>query len=593
MLSEREHRPHIIFASPNVPNPEVFLDTIPDAGEDAIQRKLQTSYSPVSQPKFIINLINREVSVYNEHKDINIPITSIAIDDADLIDVLLRFEKDEAQKEKSFIVYFPSTKKTVIAARDFGANRLPKTNCTELMELSKDIKSEVHGDYYLADLVSKGIAYHIGYLPASIRQRIEDLFKKGKITALFCTSTLVEGVNLPADNLFITDYRNGQRDMKPIDFRNLVGRVGRLEFNLYGNVFLIATSEKATEKFETLLSKTVEKQALSVSKGLTKPQKQNVIDALKAGKVEFPKHPQKQSEDSYDLMRKFAIILLNDIMAGRDSRGRREFQSIMKLGDEEIIISKFSNRQQFIKDSDITVSVDQNESLYQAIAYNGLEFPVIDTNGRYDANELWDFLLRIAKIFKWKSYESYTLGAPGNDPNKYSSLSYYRVILGQWVSGHGLQQIIAEAIMYKKSNPVDAMFIDGKKVDYKEGSENNNIIISEVLSVIDKIVLFKLSNYFLKVSNAYKEIKGKPAPNDWYEFVEYGSTNKRSIEIQKYGFSRESALYILKHEVEYIYKTETELKLKKSILDCPNKGVKDDAELVWYNTPELFLEENV
>ena len=159
-------------------------------------------------------------------------------------------------------MYFSSTRKTVVAARDFGANRLPKTNCPELMELSKDIKSEVHGDYYLADLVSKGIAYNIGYLPASIRQRIEDLFKEGKITALFCTSTLVEGVNLPADNLFITDYRNGQKDMRPIDFRNLAGRVGRLEFNLYGNVFLVATSEKATDKFETLLSKSVEKQAL-------------------------------------------------------------------------------------------------------------------------------------------------------------------------------------------------------------------------------------------------------------------------------------------------------------------------------------------
>ena len=63
------------------------------------------------------------------------------------------------------------------------------------------------------------------------------------------------------------------------------------------------------------------------------------------------------------------------------------------------------------------------------------------------------------------------------------------------------------------------MFIDGKKVDYKEGSEHNNIIISEVLSVIDKIILFKLSNYFLKISNAYKDIKGKPAQNDWYEFA--------------------------------------------------------------------------
>lgn len=590
MLSERPHRPHIIFASPNVPNPEVFLDTIPDA-ESISEQKLQTSYSPVSQPKFIVNLINREVSIYNEHSDSNIPITSIALDDADLIDVLLRFEKDEKQKEKPFIVYFPSTRKTVIAARDFGANRIPKTNCEELMELSKDIKNEVHGDYYLADLVSKGVAYHIGYLPASIRRRIEDLFKAGKITALFCTSTLVEGVNLPADNLFITDYRNGLKDMRPIDFRNLVGRVGRLEFNLYGNVFLVATSEKASDKFEALLSKSVEKQTLSIEKGLTKSQKQDVVNILLQGDVEFPKHPQKQSEDSYDLMRKFAIILLNDIMANRDSRVRREFQKIMKPCDEDLIKEKFTGRQQHMRDSDITVSVDQNESLYETIANNGLEFPAIDSNGRYDSDKLWAFLLRIAKIFKWKSYESYTLGAPANNPNKYSSLSYYRVILGQWVSGHGLQQIISEAIRYKKNNPHDAMFIDGKKVDYKEGSEHNNIIISEVLSVIDKIILFKLSNYFLKISNAYKDIKGKPAPNDWYEFVEYGSTNKRSIEIQKYGFSRESALYILQHEAEFIYKSETELKLRKSLLVFPNKGVKADAELAWYNTTELFLEE--
>ena len=70
-----------------------------------------------------------------------------------------------------------------------------------------------------------------------------------------------------------------------------------------------------------------------------------------------------------------------------------------------------------------------------------------------------------------------------------SSLSYYRVILGQWVSGHGLQQIISEAIRYKKNNPHEAMFIDGKKVDYKEGSEHNNIIISEVLYRLRELAL--------------------------------------------------------------------------------------------------------
>ena len=38
----------------------------------------------------------------------------------------------------------------------------------------------------------------------------------------------------------------------------------------------------------------------------------------------------------------------------------------------------------------------------------------------------------------------------------------------------------------------------------------------------------------------------------------------------------------LQHEAEYVYKSETELKLRKSLFDCPNKDVKADAELAWY-----------
>ena len=76
--------------------------------------------------------------------------------------------------------------------------------------------------------------------------------------------------------------------------------------------------------------------------------------------------------------------------------------------------------------------------------------------------------------------------------------------------------------------------------------------------MIDRIILFKLSNYFLKISKAYKEIKQvESVPNDWYEFVEYGSTNQKSIEIQKNGFSRESAIYIIRNEKDYIAKDTT------------------------------------
>lgn len=589
MLSDRDDKPRIFFASPNVPNPEIYLKLISDINlENLIDNRMASAFSPVSQEKFLINLNDKEVSIYNEHTKEAIPLTSIAIDDADLTDVLLRFEKDENGKEVQSIVYFPSTRKTVVAARDFAANRVEKTGCKELMDLAQDIKNEVHGEYYLVDLIKKGIAYHIGYLPSSIRQRIEDLFKDGKITMLFCTSTLIEGVNLPADNLFVTDFKNGTKHMKPVDFRNLIGRVGRLEYNLYGNVFLVAISEKAKEKYEQLLEADIKPQTLSVEKGLTKPQKRNVIEALVAGTVEFEEYPRgTQSGDSYDLMRKFGITLLNDILRDRDTLVRREFTKLMKPGEEDEIRHKFQNRTDYLQENDITVSVDQSESLYQAIAQNGLEFPKIFEDGSFDYDELTQFLERLCSIFKWEIYEADTLGHVGKYSHKHGKLSWYQVILAQWVRGNGLSAIMYQAIKNKEDYPKGAMYIDREYMDYDYSRNHKNIVISDVLSVIDEVILFKLSNYFLKVSKAYKEIKGKDPDHDWYEFVEYGSTNEDTINIQKHGFSRESAIYILEH-LELVVQIKPLRLSRKAIDKCKNQGVKNDAELISYNIPELF-----
>ena len=93
---------------------------------------------------------------------------------------------------------------------------MPVLNNSKLITLSNDIRQEIHQKCFLADLVLKGVAYHVGYLPASIRLRIERSFENGDIKTIFCTSTLVEGVNLPADNLFITNYKNGNSNMNEV-----------------------------------------------------------------------------------------------------------------------------------------------------------------------------------------------------------------------------------------------------------------------------------------------------------------------------------------------------------------------------------------
>ena len=62
------------------------------------------------------------------------------------------------------------------------------------------------------------MAYHFGNMPQVIRNLIESLYKDGKIKYIFCTSTLLEGINMPTQNLFILDNKKHKSVLKPIDF---------------------------------------------------------------------------------------------------------------------------------------------------------------------------------------------------------------------------------------------------------------------------------------------------------------------------------------------------------------------------------------
>lgn len=145
---------------------------------------------------------------------------------------------------------------------------------------------------------------------------------------MFCTSTLLEGVNLPADNLFITDNKIFRSAISPVDFRSLIGRVGRISYNLYGNVFFVSEDKTAKpEEYIGMLKTPVPEQQLSIVTNpnvLKKVEKQYVAEILKSGESTIPRRvnvkvEDLQSEESYVMMRKFGLILLRDIMEDRDS----------------------------------------------------------------------------------------------------------------------------------------------------------------------------------------------------------------------------------------------------------------------------------
>lgn len=583
LLAQRKHHTRIIFSSPNIPNPEVYLKLIPSV-ENSEGNMLATSFAPVSQVKFLIDFVEERVQVYDSYNKKFILV-------GDFEDVPSFYEViDIIGGDSQNIIYCSSTAQAIEYALQYSAGKTDKDN-NELNTLSRDIKNEVHGDYYLAKIITKGVAYHIGYLPSAIRMRIEDLYRQGLINTMFCTSTLVEGVNLPADNLFITNYKNGRSNMTPVDFKNLIGRVGRIEYNLYGNVFLVRLADKVKkEQFEKLLTEDVPEQKLSIASELTANQKKIVVQCLLDGNIELLKHPSNQSADSYSLMRKFAIILLKDISSDRNSLVREEFEPFLKEGDAEKIKLAF-DQGEVKQDDDINVSVDQMNNLKTAIV-GGLQYPTI-TNGKVSYSELMDFLEKLCTIFKWEKYESQTLGKKSRNGN-HAMLRWYAVILAQWIQGTGLSYIMSKAIEYKDNNPDSKIMVNGKLISFENTLKHRNVVISETLGVIENIILFKFSNYFLRFSTEYKQFhKVDTIQNDWYEYVEYGTTNTLTILLQRIGFSRETSTYIKTHRNEYVVEQlNGELALLRSILECSNTGVRREALEIQYNMPEMFVHSN-
>jgi hypothetical protein len=579
MLSKGSHRTNIVFSSPNIPNPEIYLHLISDAQQSS-GNTLTSAFTPVSQMKYLVDLVASCVQVYNNH--------SHELSDIGKFDRKVSLSELVVQigRNSQNIVYCSSTAKAVSFALEYS-KMLPQTQHTDLLALSRDIRSEIHGDYYLAEVLSRGVAYHIGYLPSDIRLRIEDLFKLGLIKTIFCTSTLVEGVNLPADNLFITSYKNGRSNMTPVDFRNLIGRVGRIEFNLYGNVFLVRTDDQIQqEKYIELLQKDVPEQRLSIVAELTKPQKQKIVESLLAGKIELLKYPQNQSADEYSLMRRFAIILLRDIVSGNsNSIVKREFADLLTQQDEEKIVKLFRSS----TDDDINVSVDQMDNLRTAIA-RGLKYPSFNESGNPDYNALLAFLEILCRIFKWEVYESSTLGHKSKKSGQHGKLRWYAVILAQWIQGNGLSLIMKAAIDYKNTNPTSGVEINGALVNYNGSTEHKNIVISATLNAIEDVILFRISNYFLKFSVEYQKYhRLSVIQNDWYEYVEYGTTNPLTIMLQRNGFSREVSTYVKTHR-EYVTQIDGVYVLKNNLLNCQSKSVQREANEVKYNIPELFVD---
>lgn len=109
----------------------------------------------------------------------------------------------------------------------------------KLLDLADLARVVVHRQYGLTKVLRHRVAFHYGNMPLILRSEVEDLFRSGAIRFLVCTSTLVEGVNLPCRTLVVRAPKRGDRPMDAADFWNLAGRAGRWGQEFQGNIVCV------------------------------------------------------------------------------------------------------------------------------------------------------------------------------------------------------------------------------------------------------------------------------------------------------------------------------------------------------------------
>jgi hypothetical protein len=116
----------------------------------------------------------------------------------------------------------------LIQYRDDVQNMELETVCEELGEF-------IHEDFRLIQCLRKGLVYHHGSLPDIVKLYVEHIFSKVEdVSHIVTSSTLLEGVNIPAEKLFLIEVKKGRKSLTASQFQNLVGRVCRFSeiFNL-------------------------------------------------------------------------------------------------------------------------------------------------------------------------------------------------------------------------------------------------------------------------------------------------------------------------------------------------------------------------
>jgi superfamily II DNA/RNA helicase len=563
-LSSKYPKVKIVTAGPNITKPEkTFLEIFDREGSP-----ISTKLSPVFQIKLTLKNIEKgifEIKIQNDKNkdqsfkhDFNFDFSklkSMGEYIAHLVDKIAPDDFNIIYVSDGDLAQQWSIKYAEIKKDDYKLDY-------EVLELIDFLKEDIHKKYFLIECLKKGIAYHHGSLPDIVRKEIETLYINEKIKTLFCTSTLLEGVNLPANNLFTFQPKKDNSPLTKFEFGNLIGRAGRLNSSLYGTVYYLERYDdkiKASEYLNVEYEKEIEVFSSNAFLDFE-------IDDLKVAIKDI----NKSNKSKTNKVRQFCVFLrlkyLKDKSYVKEFLIKKEF-SLSKINEVlsvlDITLSNINLSYDVLKKNPTIDPILQNE-LYEAIIKSNITEWVINKNSNYneylDANEVslmtnsekpfyWQFvnlIERLDLIFDLKSEALIK-------HNRWVTPGSLSVQAKKWLAGLPIGQIIQENIKYQCSEKVIEIY--RKNVD---SLKDINSIINDTIKYNSSITTYLIPKY-TKVLTDILEVVLNDKQKEEYKltlslptFLELGTQEPMVIQLISAGVTRSVAIQLNK-----IYKKST------------------------------------
>ncbi len=543
----------MLFASPLINNPGYFL---------GLFNRLENGYfftekvSPVSQNIILVAPVNMKPKIVSI--TLLAPHADIPVGDFDLG---IAFRPPIMRRRAAFAASITKeNESTIIFANGAGdAETLAEELVEELAKSadsftpSEDIKdfisfirTEIHDEHPLISCLEKGVAFHYGDLPSIIRSGVENFFKAGDIKYICSTSTLLQGVNLPAKHIVIENPKSGVGNpMGRPDFLNLAGRAGRLLKEFQGSVWCLAPDlwEEKSYTGERL-------QSIQSSMSKVMEDGGTLIQGLMKGSINSENEKELAEAGLGRLYHESIELGFDELRKKYESSGNSE-----QLDDTiELVSSMKITLPQELLDAHRALRPDHLQKLYDVFMSAVLieDFSLLMPFEVGGKARMQFAVKTICDAFDWELSELQYL--------------WYCGVAHKWVTGEPVGKILRERVSrLRESNP-DAVA---------------SPIIRSLLGVIEKKIRFSLVKYF----SAYEDVFRHAMKNRGYQinaikiapyhtFLEFGSCNKVDLSLMALGFSRFTAIR-LRERLNWAEATEPEdylnllSKINISILGLP------------------------